>query len=221
MNNKVLICLDYNETVDNLQAACYDAECRDRIPTFFSGVRTLAARTKSDIEIAFVSGAKVSDIADEISVLNGYANIFAGTLTNKGPLFKYIIGSRNKEFFSYETGETIQLSDTMATKKEGVESLLENINTDGIKLIITGGDDEEDLAMREADTGDIPSIFIAPKNNKSVEEDLSEGIIKDSRNKEQEGIGRCLMYVANHLEELHLASCFTQSSVQDLGQGDE
>ena len=94
MNNKVLICLDYNETVDNLQAACYDAECRDRIPTFFSGVRTLAARTKSDIEIAFVSGAKVSDIADEISVLNGYANIFAGTLTNKGPLFKYIIGGR-------------------------------------------------------------------------------------------------------------------------------
>ena len=97
MNNKVLICLDYNETVDNLQAACYDAECRGRMPGFFSGVRTLAARTKSDIEIAFVSGAKVSDISDEIAVLNGYANIFAGPLTKNGPLFKYIVGSKNKE----------------------------------------------------------------------------------------------------------------------------
>ena len=84
-----------------------------------------------------------------------------------------------------------------------------------------GGDDEEDLAMREADTDGIPSIFIAPKNNKSIEEDLSEGIIKDSRNKEQEGIGRCLMYVANHLEELHLSSFFSQSAVQDIGQGDD
>ena len=219
--NKILLCLDYNETIDNLQSACYDAECKGRIPTFFMGLRTLAAKTKSDIEIAFVSGAQVDDIMDEITVLNNYARQFAGVLAKDNLLFRYIVGGKNQELFFYEDNSRVQLSSEMLTKKEGVEGLLANIDVSEINLIVMGGDDEEDLAMREADTDGIPSIFIAPKNNKSIEEDLSEGIIKDSRNKEQEGIGRCLMYVANHLEELHLSSFFSQSAVQDIGQGDD
>lgn len=219
--NKILLCLDYNETIDDLQSACYEAECRGTTPSFFIGVRTLAAKTKSDIEIAFVSGAQVDDIMDEIIVLNNFARQFAGVLTKDNLLFKYIVGGKNQELFFYEDHSRIQLSTEMLTKKEGVEGLLANIDTSGINLIVMGGDDEEDLAMREADTDGIPSIFVAPKNNKSIEENLSEGIIKDRRNREQEGVGRCLTYVANHLEELHLASLFTQSTVQDIGQGDE
>lgn len=219
--NKILLCLDYNETIDNLQSACYDAECKGKIPAFFMGLRTLAAKTKSDIEIAFVSGAQVDDIMDEIIVLNNYARQFAGVLAKDNLLFKYIVGGKNQELFFYEDNSKIQLSTEMLSKKEGVEGLLANIDTSGINLIIMGGDDEEDLAMREADTDGIPSIFVAPKNNKSIDENLEEGIIKDHRNKEQEGVGRCLMYVANHLEELHLASFFNQSAVQDFGQGDE
>lgn len=213
--NKILMCLDYNETVDNLQRACVDAECKGKMPTFFMGVRTLAARTKADIEIAFVSGAKVDDILDEVLVLNNYARYFAGAATGKGPLFKYVVGEKNKELYIEETHERIQLSDEMLTKKEGVEGLLANIDSSGINLIVMGGDDEEDLEMMNADTGEIPSIFVAPKNNKSIEEDLSSGIIKDSKNKEQEGVGRCLIYVANHLDELHLTSYFASNPVED------
>lgn len=219
--NKILLCLDYNETVDNLQRACYNADCKGTTPAFFLGLRTLAARTKSDIEIAFVSGAQVDDIMDEIIVLNNYARQFAGVLAKDNLLFRYIVGGKNQELYFYENDSKIQLSSEMLTKKEGVEGLLANIDTSGINLIVMGGDDEEDLAMREADTNGIPSIFVAPKNNKAVEENLAEGIIKDSRNKEQEGVGRCLMYVANHLDELHLSSYFDKNFVQDLGQGDE
>ncbi len=219
--NKILLCLDYNETVDNLQAACYEAECKGTTPSFFRGLRNLAATTKSEIDIAFISGAAVDDIMEEIIVLNNYATTFAGPLAKDGLLFKYIVGNRNQELYFYEDDSRIQLSTESLTKKEGVEGLLANIDTSNINLIVMGGDDEEDLAMREADTGDIPSIFIAPKNNRSIEEDLSEGIIKDHKNKEQEGIGRCLSFVANNLETLHLTSYFASSFVQDIGQGDE
>ncbi len=219
---KILLCLDYNETIDNLQRACSNAEMKGTIPTFFMGVRALVAKTKLPVECAIISAASVDDIEEEISIINAYAKQFCGKFFDPKGMVKYIVGNRSQELYNFHTDERKIIMEEEMTKKEGVEAVFREVQKeDDIKLVITGGDTEEDLSMMNADTEGVPNLFVAPKNNKYITEDLENGVFRDPRNTIQEGVGRCLIRVSQNIETLGLSDIIQPHLIlaQDEGQG--
>ncbi len=213
--NRILMCLDYNDTIDNLIHKCAEHESGGKFPTFFRGVLSMAVATKSDISIAIISSAHVDDIKEEINIINYYANSYCKlAIPNGESLINYIVGDRSKELYNCNSGEKQAIGgEGVSTKKEGVETILSLPSEQGVNMLVTGGDTKEDLAMIDVQTDGVPNVFIAPKANKDIAEGYEDALtIRDPRNNNSEGIGRCLMTLSKSLEEFHLTDAFSQKS---------
>lgn len=213
--NKINIYLDYNDTVDDLQDKCalYESERNRRMPSMIKGITSLASKTKSVVSISIVSSASVEGIKDGVSLLSYYFNQYCKRFAENGePLIRYIVGNKNQEIFDLKTGETIYKTDKIGTKADGVEALLSLPSEQNANLIITGGDTKEDLEMANADTGNVPNVFVTTKENKEAinfQSETNSLIIRDEKNKSSEAIGRCLTELANNLEKYNLSDAFT------------
>lgn len=204
MSDKILMCLDFNDTIDDVIPKYHLAEAQGgyKMPYLFKGIVSLGIKTRMPIQAAVVSTASVDQIKDEVMLFNYIARKYTGTVAvDKDNFVRYIIGGRNQELFDCLTLEKIQLDTQPLTKKEGVENLLAHIGNEDVGLIITGGDSQEDIAMLGANTQGIRNIFVAPKANRGIEEFPDTIALRDPKNKASEGIGKCLLRVAGNLDE--------------------
>lgn len=210
--NKVLMCLDYNGTIDNLISKCADYESGGKFPTFFRGILSMSVATKSTVSLAIISSAQVDEIKEEIRIINYYAGMYCKlALGDSGNLINYIVGDKSKQVYNCNDCSVQQITTEAQTKKEGVETILGLPSEQGTNLLITGGDTKEDVCMIDAETGGIPNVFISPKANKDVIDlQTDTPIIRDSKNNNSEGIGRCLISLSKSLEEYNLTEAFSQ-----------
>lgn len=210
------MCLDYNDTIDNLIPKCIEHENGGRFPTFFRGVLSMALATKSTVSIAIISSAQVEGIKDDVNIINYYANMYCKlAIGDTGNLINYIVGDKCKEIYNCSDASLKPLTTPAQSKKDGVEAVLNLPSEQGTNLLITGGDTKEDLAMIEADTNGIPNVFIAPKANKEIIDGYPDTItIRDAKNNNSEGTGRCLITLSRSLEEYNLTNAFNKPASQ-------